>query len=231
LKPQVAAWIAPTAFVRNWYAARGFPHSRMHVIPHGIDLPPVAVLGGSRQNGQGATHFAYIGGLSPQKGVHVLIDAFNGLPPSARLTIAGDETAFPDYCVALHAQAIHPGIRFVGRLDRDGVWQALTSADVLVVPSLWYETASLIVQEAFAANIPVIAANHGALSERVRHGVDGLLVPPGDADTLRGTMLHLMDQPLSMTQLRNGIRPVMSIAEHGQEVEAIYHQVLDKGRK
>jgi glycosyltransferase involved in cell wall biosynthesis len=163
--------------------------------------------------------------------VHVLIDAFNKLPSSARLTIAGDEAVFPDYCAALHVQATHPGIRFVGQLERDGVWNTLASADVLVVPSLWYETASLVVQEAFAVKTPVIAADHGALSERVRDGVDGLLVPPGDVSTLRDTMLRLMDQPLSMNHLRNGIGPVMSIARHVRKIEALYHQVLRDAQK
>ena len=77
LKPQVAAWIAPTDFVRNWHVEHGFPSSRIHVIPHGIDLPPVAAWSDSTQSGKGARHFAYIGGLSPQKGVHVLIDALS----------------------------------------------------------------------------------------------------------------------------------------------------------
>jgi glycosyltransferase involved in cell wall biosynthesis len=231
LKPQVAAWIAPTEFVRNWHIDHGFPSNSIFIVPHGIDLPPVAVWGDCMQNGQGARHFAYIGGLSPQKGVHVLIDAFNELPSSARLTIAGDEAAFPDYCAALHTQATHPGIRFVGQLERDGVWQALFSADVLVVPSLWYETASLVIQEAFAAKTPVIAADHGALRERVQHEVNGLLVPPGDVSTLRDSMLHLMDRPVSMAQLQSGIGPVMSIAEHVHEVESIYHRVLEEGRR
>jgi glycosyltransferase involved in cell wall biosynthesis len=111
------------------------------------------------------------------------------------------------------------------------VWQALARADVLVVPSLWYETASLVVQEAFAVKTPVIAADHGALSERIRDKVDGLLVPPGDASALRDTMLRLMDQPRSMAHLRKGIGPVMSIAEHVQRVARVYDQVLEEERK
>jgi glycosyltransferase involved in cell wall biosynthesis len=173
-----------------------------------------------------ATHFAYIGGLSPQKGVHVLIEAFNGLPASARLTIAGDEHAFPEYCTDLRKQAKHPGIHFVGLLDRPGVWRTLAQADALVVPSLWYETASLIVQESFATRTPVIAADHGALAERVRHEIDGLLVPPGDTLALRSAMRRLMDDSCLLTRLRAGIQPVKGMEEHVEQLEAIYRQVL-----
>jgi glycosyltransferase involved in cell wall biosynthesis len=222
----VSAWIAPTAFVGNWHTTHGFPAERMHVIGHGMELPSLEVWPAARGNGQTASHFAYIGGLSQQKGIHVLIDAFNGLGPSARLTIAGDETAFPGYCTELRARATHPGIQFVGQLDRRDVWQTLASADVLVVPSLWYETASLVVQEAFATGTPVIAADHGALAERVDHEVDGLLVPPGDALALRRAMGRLVDEPGLMTRLCSGIKPGATLAEHVQQVERVYQQVL-----
>ena len=230
LLPRVAAWIAPTAFVANWHSAHGFPAERMHIVGHGIELPeedtvqaPMAMLG---QNGRPANHFAYIGGLAHQKGVHVLIDAFNALPPSAQLTIAGDETAFPDYCALLRSLAAHPGIEFAGRLDREGVWQKLNQADILVVPSLWYETSSLVVQEAFATGTPVVASDHGALAERIHHGTDGLLTPPGDVPALRSALQRLMDEPALLAQLRSGIKPVMDMAQHEHQTEQIYQQVL-----
>jgi glycosyltransferase involved in cell wall biosynthesis len=226
--PRVAAWIAPTSFVATWHVSHGFPPDRMHVAEHGIDLPTpqdVPQISTGRES-ETSVHFAYVGGLSPQKGVHVLIEAFNGLPSSARLSIAGDEQAFPEYCAALRQQAKHPGILFVGLLDRPGVWRALASADALVVPSLWYETASLVIQEAFAAGTPVIAADHGALAERVRHEVDGLLVPPGDTLALRSAMRRLMDDSSLLPRLQAGIQPVRGIKDHVQQLESIYRQVL-----
>ncbi len=220
LWPHIAAWIAPTAFVADWHIAHGFPPERVHVIGHGIELPPAIESAPSRS--REARHFVYIGGLAWQKGVHVLIDAFNGLPATVHLTIAGDESAFPDHCADLRARAAHPGIRFVGRLTREQVWRTLAQADVLVVPSLWYETSSLVIQEAFATRTPVIAADHGALSERVRPSVDGLLVPPGDAAALRRAMQRLMEEPGLLDHLRAGIKQVRTIAEHAGEIETLY---------
>ena len=226
--PRVAAWIAPTDFVASWHAAHGFPAERMHVVGHGIELPPPGnEVRASEAKARAAFHVAYVGGLSPQKGVHVLVDAFNRLPQQARLTIAGDEAAFPDYSGDLRLQATHPGIQFAGRLGRDEVWQVLTSADVLVVPSLWYETASLVVQEAFAVRTPVIAADHGALAERVRDEVDGLLVPRGDSKALHGALRRTMDEPNLLPRLREGIRPQRGMAEHARLVEAVYRQAVE----
>jgi glycosyltransferase involved in cell wall biosynthesis len=158
--------------------------------------------------------------------VHILIDAFNGLPPSARLTIAGDENAFPGYCGLLRSRAQHAGIEFVGRLDREEVWGNLYQADVLVVPSLWYETSSLIVQEAFATGTPVIAAGHGALAERVHHDSDGLLTPPGDVLALRQALQRVMSEPDLLARLRAGIVPVVGLEEHARQVEQVYAQAL-----
>jgi glycosyltransferase involved in cell wall biosynthesis len=163
--------------------------------------------------------------------VHILIQAFNRLPKNAQLTLAGDEGAFPDYCDDLRVAANHPGIRFVGRLDRDEVWKLLSDADVLVVPSLWYETACLVVQEAFAVGTPVIAADHGALAERVLHEVDGLLVPRGDVTELYVAMLRTMYEPGLLPNLQEGIRPQLGVDEHAQLIRAVYRQAAEHLRR
>jgi glycosyltransferase involved in cell wall biosynthesis len=194
-------------------------------VSHGIEPPPSA-LEPSRPADQRGRHFAYVGGLSKQKGVHVLVEAFNSLPRGARLTVAGDETAFPAYCAELRRLAEHSGIEFVGRLEREEVWQLLSQVDALAVPSLWYETASLVVQEAFAVGTPVVAASHGALGERVRHEVDGLLVPPGDAPALQAALQRLLAEPALLHRLRAGIQPVVKMAQHAEQVEAICQNVI-----
>jgi glycosyltransferase involved in cell wall biosynthesis len=228
LQSRVAAWIAPTGFVADWHVAHGFPAARLHVVGHGIELPPEGLRPTPGREGTGEPlHLAYLGGLAPLKGVHLLIEAFNVLPPGMRLTVAGDESAFPDYCARLHRLATHPGIRFAGRLDRRDVWQLLSGVDALVVPSLWYETAALVIQEAFAVGTPVLASNHGALAERVRHEVDGLLVAPGQVLPLREAIRRLVDEPGLLHQLRRGIGPVTTMAENAARVEAIYRSLLD----
>lgn len=235
LARQVAAWIAPTAFVACWHLDHALPArpERMHVVPHGVEAPPGLrrtdrePAGAPPQHAEGMRrlHLAYVGGLAPQKGVHVLIEAFNGLPDAARLTVAGDENSFPDYCARLRSLARHPGIRFAGRLDSAQVWPLLAGVDAVVVPSLSFETASLLILEAFAVGTPVVASAHGALAERVRPEVDGLLFPPGDAAALRAALLRLAGEPGLPGRLRRGVGPVPTPAASTAQVEAVYRQV------
>jgi glycosyltransferase involved in cell wall biosynthesis len=219
-----ASLIAPTEFVRETYRQLGAPVDRVRVIPHGIAVP--AALPAAPPRSTDALRVAYVGGLAWQKGVHVVIEAVNGLPAQAvQLSVYGDTAAFPDYVAELKQLAQHPQIQFMGRAAHAEIWQVLRQADVVVVPSLWYETASLIIQEAFAAGVPVIASNLGALRERVHDDVDGLLVTPGDPAAWRAALQRCAAEPELLPRLRQGIRPVRSMDEHVVDLEALYADI------
>jgi glycosyltransferase involved in cell wall biosynthesis len=225
-------FIAPTAFVRDLYARMGLIDAgRATHIPHGIDT--TGVLPHSPAGADGPLRVAYLGGISWQKGVHVLVDAVTGLEPSiATLKVYGDRTVIPHYGRHLTGLAAgHPNIEFAGRLSRSEVWQALSQTDVLVVPSLWYETAALVIQEALAAGVPVIGSRLGALTERIRDHVDGLLVPPGDPNALRAALLSLANDRPSLERLRAQIRPVVTIEEHIDQVLSLYHHLVRASRQ
>jgi len=219
------ALIAPTEFVRRWYAAHGVPEQKIVVLAPGLEgsaLPPQLP-----RPADGVVRFAYIGGLSWQKGVHVLVEAFSGVQGGAELWIAGDESFDPAYVSHLRALAT-PNVRFLGRLDRRGVWQTLTQVDVVVVPSLWYETFSFLISEAFAAGLPVLASRLGPLADRVRDGVDGLLLPPDDITAWHAAIQRLMDDPALLNRLRAGVCPPVTIGEHAGHVETLYTQIVDR---
>jgi glycosyltransferase involved in cell wall biosynthesis len=98
-----ARLIAPTEFVRRWYVQHGFPTGKTLVLAPALRYPdPLPGAEGASKPASGTQpggrpfRVAYIGGLSSQKGVHVLIEAFAGLRGDAELWIAGDETADPD---------------------------------------------------------------------------------------------------------------------------------------
>lgn len=223
-----AAIISPSDFVREKYAQLGLPVAKLTVVPHGIEMPDEAArdLLGEKRPFVPPLQIAYIGGIAWQKGVHVLVQAVNRLADdAARLMIYGDATAFPDYAARLEKESTHPRIHLAGRLPRAQLWAALAQADVVVVPSLWYETSSLIVQEAFAAGVPVLAADIGAIPERVVDGVNGRLLPPGDVDALHAALHALIRKPARLAALRAGIGPVRTIDDHVADIEAIYRQM------
>ncbi|MCL4869576.1 MAG: glycosyltransferase family 4 protein [Anaerolineae bacterium] len=217
--------IAPTRFVQTIYQQMGLSPEQITVLPHGIELPVGSgqlIVSSEQSPVSPSLRLCYIGGIAPQKGVHVLIEAVNGLPEGVALTIGGDMETFPEYAAALRTQATHPGITFLGRLSREQVWPQLRQSDALVVPTLWYETASLIVQEAFAVGTPVIASRIGVMPERIQDGVDGRLFPAGDAAALRAILLEMLHSPHHLHTLRQGIQPVFTVSEHLTGLERVY---------
>lgn len=214
--------IAPTPFVRDWYVEHGAPAETLTVIQPGLEVP-LRPLRRSRSPEE-PLRLAYIGGLSWQKGVHVLIEAVAGLE-GIEVWLAGDETAHSTYVAQLRAQA-SPQVRFLGKLSRAEVWAILAQVDVVVIPTLWYETFSFIVSEAFAAGVPVIASRLGPLADRVRDGIDGLLVSPGDSPALRQAIRRLQEDAALLPQLQANVRPPHTLAAHVEEMEAIYQSVL-----
>jgi len=215
--------IAPSEFMRNWYEAQGIPTDKLQLIPHGLDSPPRRAK--QTRKSSSLLRFAYIGGLSWQKGVHVLLDAFKGVDDQAELWVAGDESADPGYVSSLRALA-SPNVRFLGKLTREAVWDTLYQVDVVVVPSMWYEAFSFIVSEAFAAGVPVVASRLGPLAYRVHDGVDGLLVPPDDSQSLQNALTRFFEEPGLLPKLQAGIGPVRTVEEHAVEIEALYKAIL-----
>jgi glycosyltransferase involved in cell wall biosynthesis len=210
-------------------ASLGLPGDKMQVIRHGINVPP-GVKQAVRQPGE-RLRIGYVGNLAWQKGVHVLIEAVNRLPAEAvSLVILGDEARFPDYARDLRQGAAHPGIRFLGQIPHDDLWGHLQEMEVLVFPSLWYEGAGLVIQEAFATGLPVIASDLGAIPESIRDGVDGLLFPAGDSERLAEILTGLLEQPEIVTRLSQNIPPVRTIQQHVDEVEAVYRAMINVSR-
>jgi len=181
--------IAPSQFVYDTYAPRIAHPERLTVIAHGIDpLPdaPAVPPPDSR------LRILYAGGLTHQKGVHILPAALRRLPPgTATLDICGDEQADPAYSAHLRALADGQPVTFHGAQDRAGLSARMAACDVVAIPSLWPETASLIAMEARAAGRRIIASDIGALRERVRSSADGWLAPAGDVAAWAEALTHI----------------------------------------
>ncbi len=226
---EVDAIIAPTSWTRDIFNTRGYSVDKIKVIGHGIS--ELEVHRSARCKVRLPLRFAYLGGIAWQKGVHVLIRAFQDIKPGqAVLTIYGDQRAFPEYTKELQRMAEGSAVSFRGQIEHAQVGAVLTDVDALIVPSLWPETSCLVVQEAFAAQVPVIASDIGALREKVRHGVDGLLFTVGDTTALRALLRELISHPSTLEELRCNIRPQKTMGEHVAEVEALYAQLLREKR-
>lgn len=224
--------IAPTNFVRQTTIDLGAPEDKVVVIRHGIHLPEKKP--GSAQRPAGLPgrdrplHIGYLGSIGWQKGVHILIEAVNKLPAeSVKLTIYGDLAPFPDYTARLEGMIHGPQVALAGTLARHDLWAMLAGLDLIVLPALWYETSSLVLDEAFAAGTPVVASNIGVLAEKVADGSNGRLFPAADAAALAQILTEIIADPLLLDRWRAGIPPVRTIAEHVREIEELYQSTLD----
>lgn len=226
---------APSRFLAQVAWRSGLPRERTVLVDFGLeesgDSPPQK---DPRAPGD-PLRVTYLGAIAPSKGVHVLVEACRLLvlseaeglahePVSVR--IYGDLAAYPDYGASLRRRAQGLGIRFMGAAAREQVPALLAETDVLVVPSLWYENAPLVVTEAFAAGVPVVASRVGALQEKVRDGVDGLLFPMGDAAALAGLLRQLAATPQLLERLRPQVRPQATRERHLDHMEQEYRALI-----
>jgi glycosyltransferase involved in cell wall biosynthesis len=217
-------YAAPSASASRAYVDRGWDPERLRVVELGLDLARIqGVATGPR--GPHPLHVGYLGAIAWQKGLHILIRAFSRLPADARLTIYGDESAFPAYSRELRALADHGGIRFLGALDPNDVGRALRELDYLVVPSLWSETFGMVVQEAQAVGTPPIVSRVGAL-ERVRDGIDGRVFTPGDVDDLARVLRDVYDHPQQRPALSANLTPGATVAEQAAVWAEIYEGLI-----
>lgn len=212
-------------FVHSWYLSQGVPTGKIVRVSMGVRrMDPLP----RRTRPEGGIRFCYAGGIAPLKGLHVLVEAFCSLDPTAELWIAGDLGVFPEYVRHLQALARHPRIRFLSRVGREELWPMLADADAVVVPSLWHETFSMLAHEAFVVGTPVIASALGALPEIVWHEENGLLLPPGDVPAWAAALRRFASDPTLRARLRTGIPPVRTFTEYVNEMEDILGRTVER---
>jgi glycosyltransferase involved in cell wall biosynthesis len=158
-----------------------------------------------------AVTILFVGYIRPEKGVEYLLEAVGRLqaPKPWRLVLVGPWEQFADYRARLDAAVARLGIG--DRLRWDGylaygepVLSRMRGADLLVLPSLSEGTPHVLV-EARASGLPVIATAVGGIPTAVTDGVDGILVPPKDAQALADAMARVMtDGDLRRSLIRHG---------------------------
>lgn len=227
----VACLLAPSRTVLEQFAAFGVPRSRLSLWQQGIDLRPFS---GLRRRSSAHLRLGFLGSLTPSKAPHVLLEAVAGLPADRiSLTIAGAHTSYhgdDSYAKRLGPLLSGASVRWLDAVGHDEVPRLLASLDVLVVPSVWSENAPLVIREAFAADVPVIASNLGGMAESVTDGRDGLLFDPGSSTDLRRILRRLLDEPDLLRHLREGIGPVKSIEDDAEAVAGLYEEIRSEAR-
>ncbi len=174
-----------------WTGER-FWGGRYRIIPNGVALPAGGVPAPRRRAAGEPLRIAFVGQAVERKGLPVLLRAFEALRQElpATLTLIGPA---PDELAPLLLDA--DGVTALGPAPDSAKERALREADVLCAPSLGGESFGMVLTEAFAAGTPVVASDIAGYRGVVTHGVDGLLVPRGDATALAETLRGLALDP------------------------------------
>lgn len=213
----VAYYACCSRFARDLIVRGGFPAERAGVLPNFFDLPTFS----GRVHGDGE-YVAYVGRISPEKGLDVLTAAA-ALVPDYPVRVVGDASAMPNL-----VYAAPPNVEFVGPLPRDQMHAFLDRARMLVVPSVWWEAFGIVAAEAMSRELPVIASDAGGLAEVVDHGVTGLKVPMRDPAALAQAIRQIWQNPAAARAMGQAGR---AKAERLYSPDAYYGGLVDIWRR
>jgi alpha-maltose-1-phosphate synthase len=178
---------------------------RVHVIRNGIDTAQYAPDAGTDVLDRygidpGRPSVAFVGRVTRQKGLPVLLRAAERLDPAAQLVLCAGQADTPDLAaevagLAEHLRATRPGVIWIeGMLAKPEVIQILSHATVFACPSL-YEPLGIVNLEAMACGTAVVGSRVGGIPEVVADGRTGLLAPPGDPVALAHALNTLVTDP------------------------------------
>lgn len=171
----------------------GVPPDKINVIPNGVDIAEFAGLDRGRADGDGLVGL-FVGRIDlGQKGLETLVRAMALLPSSHpfRIRIVGEDWSGIETLRSLAQRlGIADRMTIVGKLDREALLEEYANAHFLVLPSL-FEPFGIVLLEAMATGLPVVASRVGGIPEIVVDGRTGLLVEPGNAHALAEALFRI----------------------------------------
>lgn len=220
LRGEIDLVLAPTRYTARRFSENGFRPETVRLLPFGVEEDhPLARL---QHRPAGHVRFLFLGRFQPYKGLHVLLDAFNGLarPDGATLTIYGVPDGHDGYFAQLQTMiASNPNVHLGGQLPPERLHEAFGETDYFVLPSTWHENLPLVLLESLQARIPVIASRVGGVSDLVKHETNGLLFEMGSVEGLRACLQRAIDEPALRERLvpRDGL---LSVDEYARTLVA-----------
>jgi glycosyltransferase involved in cell wall biosynthesis len=192
----VSAYIALTGFARDKFVQAGFPAEKILIKPNYLPADP--------GTGEGKGKYAlFVGRLSPEKGINILLEAWQEIGNELPLQIAGDGPLAPEVEQAASAT---PNVTWLKWLPRTEILQKMKDASVLILPSMWYEGFPMIIAEAFAVGLPVIASNLGSMSTIIDHQQTGLHFEAGNPKSLVEAVRWFGAHPAEAARIRGQVR-------------------------
>jgi glycosyltransferase involved in cell wall biosynthesis len=228
---RVARVIAVSHAMAEHIARGGFDARRIAVVPNGVPQLPGL---GPRRRPRGVWTLGTVALFRPRKGTEILLEAIALLRrqgTAVRLRAIGAFESLnyqAEIGACLQRLALSGDVTWTG-FTRD-VTTELLKMDLLVLPSLFGEGLPMVVLEAMAAGVPVVATRVAGVPEAIRHGQDGVLADPGDAEQLARAIADVIEGRCDWSEMRRSAHE--RHAEHFSDramaagVAAVYNELL-----
>ncbi len=247
-RPLADRYISVSRSLREEMILRKMPADRIVAIHNALDLESLGVLdnGGDNSNGGIRKEFnipsdvpliVVVALLRPRKGVDVLIKAmgtvFNSCPRACLLIVGSDDISEdPQYGVNLRVMASDLGIEdkiiFTG--FRNDVPAILRESDLMVLPSRFGEGLPMVILEAMAIGVPVVASGIEGIPEVIEDGISGFLVEPEDVGGLSDRILQVLQAPAMLKGVADRAKKKVLTELDGntqaRKIEEVYREVL-----
>lgn len=194
-------FLAGSEFVKKSLIDCGVASENIIILPYGANVSSDIVRGEFSAGNK--LHFLFVGVANYNKGVSTLIDAISKIPADkADLTIVG---AFDRKAWFVEEGRKHSNITFTGHVTIDQMKAIYEKADVFVIDS-FAEGMAQVGIEAMACGLPIICSFNSGLSEAVRDGESGYVIPCGDVPALRDKLQWFIDHPERIRAMGNAAR-------------------------
>ena len=193
-----------TSFLARLLAEYGVERHLIRVVPYGVRLGnmPERIGVPASFNAIRPLRVAFIGSFTRIKGAHVLLEALGLLTDSQLENLAvyvygSGNSGEPEYADRLKRLASHANnaVTFMGTFPHENIGEIIRSMHMVVVPSIWYESAPLVLCSALAAGVPVLVSRLGGMTEIVKEGVEGFSFAAGSTTQLAALITRLLGTP------------------------------------
>jgi glycosyltransferase involved in cell wall biosynthesis len=202
-------FVSPSAFLKERMVSAGFRDEKISVL-HNFMYRQMPLPDGKDD------YYCYVGRLSAEKGLNVLLEAAARLPYPLKIVGDGPLSA------TLREKYASPRIEFTGHLPTDRLIPIVRRARFLVMPSVWYENNPFSVIESLCLGTPVLGAKIGGIPELIDAGVSGLLFEPGDADDLKNRIRQMSETAFHYGEIARQAQTDFSGLNHYKSLMEIY---------
>ena len=194
----------------KWYERilleNGIPGNKITIVPAALVATKKAKVLKITKPPQLPIRLVFIGRIQPQKGIHLIIEALRDFSADEiQIDFYGKQEETDYYTQCIKDTKDIKCITWMGLIERDAVLNTLTRYDILCLASTFSEMSPLVIQEAFAAGIPVIASKVYGNMEQVQDRHNGILFEFNSSKSLKEKMGELIENPGLIQQMKDNV--------------------------